>query len=126
LCERLDTPVIFVASTVEANLVNTGLSGTLGDDSTHMSGRSFVASVLELCANFRIEGACGNQGRPRLIVDHLSVNVLRASKNGKPGAIGRSKDPLAHPPLSPKTPRLDKPLLVRNIHGMVLDSKKLS
>src|SRR3954454_11042205 len=79
--QGLDPAMIFVASTVEANLVNTGAPGPLGDDAADDRGRRLVAAVGLLRLDLGVERA-GRGQRPALgVVDHLGIDVLRAPED---------------------------------------------
>ena len=62
LGQGCDPTMILVASAVEANLVNTGLLGSLGDDPADDRGGGLVAAVLELGLDLGVQGAGRDQG----------------------------------------------------------------
>src|SRR5262245_16606484 len=109
--------MILVASTVEANLVNTSLSGALGHNAADQRGGRLVAAVRDLRLDLRLHRAGRDERGPGLVVDHLGVDVFRAAEDRQPGPFGRAGEPVADPPLAPQPSSLHEQLLIRDIHG---------
>src|SRR5262249_15355792 len=110
--QGLDPAMILVASTVETNLVNTGLLGPLGHLLAHDGGRRLVAAARLLGLHLRVERAGRRKGRSVGVVDHLGVDVLGAAEDGQTGPLGRPGDLLPHVPLAAKPPHLDEFTLI--------------
>src|SRR4051794_24550764 len=91
--QGLDPAMILVASTVEANLVNTGLLGPLGDDPADDRGGGLVAAVRSRAADLGVERAGRGQGRPGVVVDDLDVDVLGTPEDGQSGPLGGPVEP---------------------------------
>src|SRR5208283_22151 len=96
-----DPTVVLVASTVEANLVNTGLLGAFGDDPPDDRGGGLVAAILQ-----------------------LGVNVLGAPEDGQAGAFCGPKQPLADAMLAAPAAGLDQQVMVGGVHGTILNSQE--
>src|SRR5262249_48153953 len=117
--QGLDPAVILVASAVEANLVNTGFLGPLGDDLADDRGRRLVAAVGRLALDLGVERAGRGQGGAVGVVDYLGVDVLRAAADGQPGRLGAAEEPLTDVPLPPQPAVLHGLALVLTAHGNV-------
>ncbi len=109
-----------VASAVEANLVNTGLLGTIGNHAADDRRGRLVSAVFELGSNFGVPGAGRDQRGSRLIVDHLRVDVLRAAKDRQPRPFGGPEHPVTDPPLATQPAGLHQTLLVCDVHATIL------
>src|SRR4051794_37711362 len=113
--------MILVASTVETNLVNTGLLRTLGDQPPDDRRRRLVAAVRVLRADLRVERARRRQRRAARVVDHLRVDVLRTPEDGQAGPLRRADEPAADVPLAAQSSGLDLLLLI--VHRAILCSR---
>src|SRR4051794_8290739 len=118
--------MILVASAVEANLVNTGLLGTLSHDPAHDRGGGLVAAVGELGPDFRVARAGRRQRRAALVVDHLGVNVLGAAEDGQARTLRRPRHPVANAMLAPLASGLDQQMMVGGVHVTILDGLEYS
>ena len=101
--QRLDPAMILVASAVEADLVNPGLLGALGDGLAHERRGGLVAAVGGLALDLGVEGRGRGEGLALVVVDDLGVDVLRAPEDAEPRALGRAGQLLADPPLDRKS-----------------------
>ena len=99
--QGLDPAMILVASAVEANLVNTGLLGPLGDDPADDRGGGLVAAVGVVAPRTSGSSVLAEaRVVPVVVVDDLGVDVLRAPEDGQPGPLGGPVEPLADVPLA--------------------------
>src|SRR4051794_29764321 len=94
--------MIPVASAVKADLVNAGLLGALGDGPANDRGRRLVPAVRELLPDLGIERTRRGEGRAGGVVDHLSINMLRASKDGQARPFERPLETLPDALLAPR------------------------
>jgi hypothetical protein len=100
--------MILVASAVEANLVNTGVLGPLGNDTADEGRRGFVSTVFELTADLGVHRARRDEGRGRIVIDELGVNVLRATEDRQPRPESSTEESIADPALTPQAASLNK------------------
>src|SRR5436305_10224364 len=106
--QALDPAMILVASTVEANLVNTGLLGPLGDHPADDGGGGLVAAVGGGAADLGVERAGRGQGPAVVVVDDLHVDVLGTPEDGQAGPLGGPVEPLAHMALAAEPSCVDE------------------
>src|SRR5581483_12020926 len=87
VCERLDAPMIDVATAVEHDLGDAGGLGALSDLLAHGGGGRHVPGLGFLAVLFVGRGRGDGHGAG--IVDHLGIDVLARAEDGqaRPGAV---------------------------------------
>src|SRR5271154_4434646 len=95
--KRFDAPVIHIAAAVEHHFVDAGLLGPLGEFlADALCGLDGRASLHRFAQRLFERGGGRNSVAP-LVVDDLSVDLLRGAKNAEPRATARmSADRATH------------------------------